>query len=333
MHLPAAVRRRILYATAAVLVTGGLVVSAQPVPNAAASVVPEFDGPAAAERIANEYDVTPVAPAAQSSAPAAKSTTATATQAARPKFTTYTVVAGDTAGTIAEKFGLKTATVLSANDMDEEDTLKIGQELTIPSTDGAVVKIRSGDTLYDLADAYGVHMDEIIRANPDVDPDALKIDQVLILPGASTSTRRQVASARGSVNRPNVSKKFDYWPAVGVLTDFFGWRVHPVYGTENYHDGMDIGVPKGTPVRAAAAGTVIMASWYGGYGNAIKIDHGGGVVTLYAHLSSIGVEVGQKVAAGANIGYSGNTGTSTGPHLHFTVMVGGSPVDPQSWLP
>ena len=309
-------------------------VSAQPAPNVAASTTPGFAGPAEAERIANEYDVAPSAPAAQRPAPGAKSTAAKASeQTARPKFITYKVVAGDTVGAIAEKFGLKTATILSANDLDEEDVLKIGQELTIPAVDGVVVKIHSGDTLYDLADAYGVHIDEIIRANPDVDPDALKIDEVIVIPGATAEVRRQVASARGSANRPNVSRKLDYWPAVGPITDVFGWRVHPVYGTQNFHDGIDIGVPKGTPVRAASAGTVIMSSWYGGYGNAIKIDHGGGIVTLYAHLSSMSVAVGDKVSAGQTIGYSGNTGTSTGPHLHFTVMVGGSPVDPKPWLP
>ena len=123
------------------------------------------------------------------------------------------------------------------------------------------------------------------------------------------------------------------WPVNGTISSPFGWRVHPIFGTKKLHTGIDISVPYGTPIKAAAAGTVILAQTYGGYGNATAIDHGGGLSTLYGHQSKIIVEVGQKVTMGQVIGYVGCTGYCTGPHLHFEVREDGTPVDPIKYLP
>jgi murein DD-endopeptidase MepM/ murein hydrolase activator NlpD len=98
------------------------------------------------------------------------------------------------------------------------------------------------------------------------------------------------------------------------------------------HTGIDIGAAMGAPIVAAAAGTVIVAGWVEGYGNTTVIDHGGGMSTLYGHQSSIGVTVGETVAAGQQIGVVGSTGHSTGPHLHFEVRIDGNPVDPLGYL-
>jgi len=98
------------------------------------------------------------------------------------------------------------------------------------------------------------------------------------------------------------------------------------------HTGVDIGGPSGAPIRAADSGVVVMAGWNGGYGNWTLIDHGGGLATGYAHQSSIGVSRGQRVGRGDVIGRVGSTGASTGPHLHFEVRVGGSPVNPLNYL-
>ncbi|MER3396798.1 MAG: hypothetical protein C4319_08470 [Acidimicrobiia bacterium] len=116
------------------------------------------------------------------------------------------------------------------------------------------------------------------------------------------------------------------WPVNGVVTSGFGMR----WG--RLHAGIDIAAPIGTPVRAAQSGQVIFAGTQGGYGNLVLIAHGGGIVTAYAHLSAIGVTVGQFVDRGENIGAVGSTGFSTGPHLHFEVRVNGSPVDPMGYL-
>ena len=116
------------------------------------------------------------------------------------------------------------------------------------------------------------------------------------------------------------------WPVHGVLTSYYGWR----WG--RMHEGIDIAVPNGTPVVAAAAGTVIVAGWMGGYGNLVVVDHGGGVSTAYGHNTSLTVGVGQQVAQGQLIAYSGNTGHSTGPHVHFEVRINGAAVDPLGYL-
>lgn len=124
------------------------------------------------------------------------------------------------------------------------------------------------------------------------------------------------------------------WPvADATVTDRFGWRRHPFGGGSNYHEGLDLAQEEGAPVTATAAGTVTHAGWgEGGLGNTVKIDHGYGFTTVYAHLSSIAVQAGQEVTRGAVIGSVGSTGVSTGPHLHYEVHMNGQPVDPTEFL-
>jgi murein DD-endopeptidase MepM/ murein hydrolase activator NlpD len=116
------------------------------------------------------------------------------------------------------------------------------------------------------------------------------------------------------------------WPVLGPVTSPYGWR----WG--RMHEGIDIGAASGTPIRAAAAGTVIHAGWLGGYGNLTVIDHGGGLATAYGHQSGFAAGYGAVVAQGQVIGYVGSTGHSTGPHLHFEVRVNGLPQDPLGYL-
>ncbi|MDY6084283.1 MAG: peptidoglycan DD-metalloendopeptidase family protein [Dialister sp.] len=122
------------------------------------------------------------------------------------------------------------------------------------------------------------------------------------------------------------------WPCNGPITSPFGYRVHPIFGTTIYHSGIDIGVDYGTPIHAADSGTVIYAGWISGYGNAVILDHGGGIQTLYGHNTSVAVSEGQSVSKGDVIAYAGSTGNSTGPHCHFEVEVNGTPVDPMGYL-
>ena len=116
------------------------------------------------------------------------------------------------------------------------------------------------------------------------------------------------------------------WPVHGILTSNFGWR----WG--RMHEGIDLAVGNGTPVVAAKGGVVIVAGWMGGYGNLVVVDHGGGVSSAYAHNTSVTVGVGQSVSQGQLIAYSGNTGHSTGPHLHFEIRINGAAVDPLGYL-
>ncbi|GEM_PF-6861263 len=123
------------------------------------------------------------------------------------------------------------------------------------------------------------------------------------------------------------------WPVSGPITSPFGMRLNPFGGGNwEFHPGIDIGVPEGTSVVAAASGRVIIAGWVSGYGNYIAIEHGGGISTGYGHLSEIYVQVGQEVKQGQVIGASGNTGRSTGPHLIFEVRRHGTPIDPDPYL-
>ena len=122
------------------------------------------------------------------------------------------------------------------------------------------------------------------------------------------------------------------WPVTGTITSPFGWRQNPFGGGPDFHAGLDIAAPTGTTITAAASGTIIMAQWYGGYGNYILIDNGGGISTGYGHMSAIYVAKGQVVKRGQAIGAVGSTGASTGPHLHFEVRRDGKPIDPTPWL-
>lgn len=122
------------------------------------------------------------------------------------------------------------------------------------------------------------------------------------------------------------------FPSNGSITSGFGWRMHPILGSSRFHSGMDFGAEYGSPIRAADRGTVIFAGWYGGYGNAVIIDHGNGITTLYGHSSQLYVVEGQVVKRGQAIAAVGSTGLSTGPHLHFEVRHNREPVDPVAYL-
>lgn len=122
------------------------------------------------------------------------------------------------------------------------------------------------------------------------------------------------------------------WPASGRISSGFGWRTHPVLKTKKYHSGIDIAIPSGTPVLAADDGVVLVSGWRGGYGYFLAIDHGKGISTCYGHNSQLLVKVGEKVTKGQRVTLSGNTGLSTGPHLHFEVRVNGTPSNPFQYL-
>jgi len=122
------------------------------------------------------------------------------------------------------------------------------------------------------------------------------------------------------------------YPVIAPITSPFGWRTHPILGYQKFHAGMDFGAEYGTVIYAADSGTVIFAGWYGGYGNAVIIDHGGGLTTLYGHTSQLYVSEGEVVQKGQPVAAVGSTGFSTGPHLHFEVRANGEPVDPAQFL-
>ena len=160
------------------------------------------------------------------------------------------------------------------------------------------------------------------------------------LEASSNAIREQIRARQAATAAAGGSAAAGYvqgtgslgWPLNGPITSSFGYRVHPIFGRVIGHTGIDIGIDEGTLVHAADGGTVVGAGWYSGYGYTVVIDHGNGMSTLYAHNSAVNVSEGQSVSKGQVVAYSGNTGNSTGPHLHFEVRVNGDPVDPMGYL-
>ncbi|MBR2009521.1 MAG: peptidoglycan DD-metalloendopeptidase family protein [Peptococcaceae bacterium] len=143
---------------------------------------------------------------------------------------------------------------------------------------------------------------------------------------------QQMLAANG--DSPATAPGAYIWPCPSSkkITSPYGYRIHPIQGYRKLHTGMDIGAKKGADILAAAGGKVIMAQYYGGYGNCIIIDHGGGMTTLYAHMSAYVAKNGDWVSAGQVIGKVGSTGNSTGPHLHFEVRINGKTTDPAAYV-
>lgn len=162
-------------------------------------------------------------------------------------------------------------------------------------------------------------------AQAQLERDSAAITQLIL------SRLPQGRSAPGFVPGSSRGGRLRY-PVNGPISSEFGWREHPILGTRRLHAGMDFAVDYDTPIGAAAPGTVIAAGWQGGYGNAVILDHGQGITTLYAHASALNVNEGDQVQAGQIVAWVGSTGLSTGPHLHFEVRENGEPVDPRNYL-
>ena len=157
-------------------------------------------------------------------------------------------------------------------------------------------------------------------------------ERLLAISENITAMLRNMESSGGGSSSSGGTGRF-MWPCRGEITSYFGWRTHPIFGTTKYHSGMDIAVDYGTPIMAADSGTVIYSGWLGGYGYDVMIDHGSGLVTLYAHNQSLNVYEGQYVTKGTCIAYAGSTGYSTGPHCHFEVRLHGEVTEPLNYLP
>ena len=150
------------------------------------------------------------------------------------------------------------------------------------------------------------------------------------VPGDHASQWRHVAgdSFAGAARHRTVTDLRSRWPVRGPITSAFG----PRRGLAHFHSGIDISAAPATPCRIAAVGTVVFAGWQNGYGKTVIVDHGDRIYTLYGHLSSIGVGRGQRVEQGTVLGLTGTTGHTSGPHLHYEILVNGRPVDPAPYL-
>ena len=250
----------------------------------------------------------------------------------RMAFITYTVQANDNIWAIAQGFGLKAETVLWANPKVENapDLLSVGQNLIIPPVDGIYYTVANGDTVEKLAKKYETTLEKIVgfEGNELEEPYTLATGQKIMIPGGRkpvvpSNYYPMTRVGRAPQNAPTGSGRFA-WPTQGVLTQRY-WSGHL---------GIDIANRTGTPIRAADAGYVVMAgrdTW--GYGNQVLIDHGNGYMTRYAHLDHIIVKAGDVVERNQQVGTMGNTGRSTGPHLHFEIIYNRVRRNPLGFLP
>ena len=253
-----------------------------------------------------------------------------ASVAARPSssaVSVYVVRAGDNLSTIAEMHGVSVNTIKWANDL--KGTIHEGQELVILPVSGVRHKVISGDTVASLAKKYSAEEDEI-RAHNDLTGELAAGQDILIPNGtiAAAPSVKIAAKAKTSGSGAGASVAAG-GPA--AASGYYGWPVAGGIITQGIHgyNGIDIGAPNGTPIYAAAAGTVVVAigngGYNGGYGNYVVVQHSNGTQTLYAHMTSVQTSSGATVANGEQIGTVGNTGKSTGNHLHFEVRGASNP--------
>lgn len=222
----------------------------------------------------------------------------------------YTVREGDTLSHIAQMYNVTSNTILWANDLPRATSIKVGQSLIILPIAGVQHTVKKGDTLKAIAAKYDGDVEEIISYNNIAYDGALTVGEVLVIPGGAVHTSNAIASP---IKTSGDNATFGYsHPVPGAI------KTQGIHG----YNAVDFASAPGTTIRAAAAGEVLVSKdsgWNGGYGQYIVIKHSNGSQTLYAHLSRNDVGVGASVAAGTVIGAMGNTGRSTGPHLHFEV--------------
>lgn len=283
----------------------------------------------------------------------------------KPVITNYVVKKGDTLSSIASQFSISTNTILWANDLTKKSLIHEGQKLTILPVSGVVYTVGKGDTLSGIAKRFDANFDEIISFNDLEDNKTIKPGMKLVIPNAefpleapikaTKIVEKKETEVKKAVSAPVEAKKETPTLVVGsvstkiettatdsdtgqktiiekepVSKGYFSFPIPGAILTQGAHgyNGVDLGAPVGTPVLAAAGGKVIVAkgeNYNGGYGHYVVIEHDNGTQTLYGHLSTVIVSEGDEVAQGDKIALSGNTGRSTGPHLHFEVRGGVNP--------
>ncbi|GJM40409.1 MAG: hypothetical protein DHS20C20_06910 [Ardenticatenaceae bacterium] len=241
------------------------------------------------------------------------------------QFELHEIARGETPNIIADQYGISAETLLGGNSWmsQESNQLQVGAQLVILPVDGVLHKVRAGETLESIAELYRVAPETIIDYQPNnIEYPFYRLvpESELLIPGASlgqftfTAPKSVATNAAGQPEWKVFGTGTYIWPINGrCITQFYN----------GFHAGLDVGSAEGSQVYASDTGTVTYASFAAGtyydYGNLIVINHGNGFETFYAHLSSIGVFPGQTVTQGELIGFSGNTGRSSGPHIHFEI--------------
>jgi len=232
--------------------------------------------------------------------------------------TMHTVQSGENLWVIAREYGVDVPTLFGSNEQLDGDYIHPGDQLVVPSQKGVLVTVKKEKFLSEIADRYRVPLATVSRANR-LDPGMrLEPGQEIFVPGGRPLDRGTFV-----------------WPLVryGRISSGFGYRTHPIYRRRMWHSGIDLTAGYGTPIRAARSGRVVSCGWKGGLGKAVVLRHDNGFQTVYGHCSKIYVKRNQYIKKGQNIAAVGNTGISTGPHLHFEVRKAGRAVNPLRYLP
>ncbi len=243
---------------------------------------------------------------------------------------TYTVQPGDTVQGIAIMYGLQDTTIMWANPAIEDmpDYLRIGQQVVILPIDGVYHTVKAGDTLESIAQKYKVDVSAITDVSyNNLQPPDYPIEpgmKLIVAGGQKPYVPKIVTAYTGPVPEGARGTGLFQWPAIGNITQEYWWG----------HRALDIAAYTGAPIYAADGGFVSFAGWTDvGYGYLIIIDHANGFATYYAHCHGFYVSVGQKVERGQLIAAMGSTGNSTGPHVHFEIRSGITPLNPRVYLP
>jgi murein DD-endopeptidase MepM/ murein hydrolase activator NlpD len=231
------------------------------------------------------------------------------------KIQVHTVKFGENLSVIAKKYNIDIDTLLGANDISNMNNIKPGMELKILPVKGLLYKLGPGESLWQIAHKFDVKLNKVVEANNIQKPEQVKLDKLLILPGAVPEFGY----------KERLKKRF-ISPVIARISSPFGRR----WG--KMHEGIDYAVQHGTSIKAAREGRVVYSGWARGYGKVVILEHRKGLRTLYAHNSKLLVHSGERVYRGEIITKSGNTGRSTGPHLHFEIQINGRPVNPLNYF-
>lgn len=288
------------------------------------------------------------------------------------KVKSYVVAQGDSLWSIANSQNIELDTLVGSNTFKTSARLRPGAILRIPNQEGIFYVMKKGETIEAVCKRYGVSINKVRQVNPEVNVAGLRTDDEIFLPGARPEGLIEhhddvkVAEARKSLSSPakktaakekpalkaemkaerveriekpakgevavRKSGRGFRWPIMGRINSPFGWRQHPITRRRDFHTGIDIKAARNDPIKAAGSGKVVYSGWMGGYGKTLVIEHPNGQSTLYAHCSTLLAGKGANVSQSQTVAKIGTTGRSTGPHLHFEVRNGNSPVNPIKYL-
>ncbi len=233
----------------------------------------------------------------------------------------YLVQPGDTVSEIARSMGLDAGIIMAMNNLDASSVILEGQYLDIPGDRQRLHRVKAGESMWKIARMYQVSLDQLIAANTQIkNPSLLRVGEMVKIPSHAGLTA-------AAMHQPSRGLRGLFaWPVFGRITSGYGWR------KGEFHHGLDIACPAGTPIRAAQAGVVVFSGTKSVYGKTVIIRHANGMETLYAHNSKNMVKAGQQVKKGQVIALVGVTGRTTGPHLHFQINYKGETLNPSEYL-